>query len=368
MRIIPNQINFSYHHKGVALLMTILLITVLVVVVSQLSYSVKVDSFVAQNSGNDLQLRYALISALHCAMGQLQLDDKQDAETKEKSDNLTDEWNRPIWTLEKPGKVGNAQVYYKINDENAKFNILLLVRPKAAQDKKENNKEENPEPEQKDPEQKDKDKKNKPKAQPISPSEQFDRLFAVLLKDQKIIEPTKLREAMVAWMKEKSGKPDTNAAGPFPTKIPLFSLKELSMAKGISNMLLQPFPGTSHSIHDYLTVWSDAKININTADVFVLQSLHPKMTMEAAQNIVKYREQPGPNGKPQIFTNITDLKKVQGLPDPEKLFTDMEELITVESSYFTVIATAKLDRNTRTMKVVLLRRGKKIYKLFCDFE
>ena len=61
-------------NSGIALIMVLLLLTVLVALVGQFSYTIKIDTYIAENSMNDLQLRYALLAALNHAIAQLQLD------------------------------------------------------------------------------------------------------------------------------------------------------------------------------------------------------------------------------------------------------------------------------------------------------
>ena len=114
-------------NSGIALIMTLLLLVILVVIVGDLSYSTQIDAYVAQNSKDELQIRYTLISAINFAIAQLQLDAMQEQGSKKKYDGTSDEWARKIWTPKKPLKIGNSSVYYTISPENAKFNLLNLV-------------------------------------------------------------------------------------------------------------------------------------------------------------------------------------------------------------------------------------------------
>lgn len=68
--------------SGVALIMTLLLLVILVVTVGQFSYSTKIDAYIAENSLNNLQVDYALLSALNFAIAQIQLDAMQEAKDK----------------------------------------------------------------------------------------------------------------------------------------------------------------------------------------------------------------------------------------------------------------------------------------------
>ena len=350
--------------SGIALIMTLLLLVVLVVIVGQFSYSTQVDSYVAQNSSEDLQLRYALISALNFAIAQIQLDAMQEEGTQKKYDFLGDEWAREIWTPKNAQRIGTCSVYYTIQDENGKFNLLRLLEKREKEEKEQEEKE------------KEKEEENK-KSKSIPPDEQFDLLVDAIQNKKEVVQASKLRESIVSWMKEKKGK-SGNAEGPFPTKVPLFSMKELLMAKNVSSLVLfgasnkldpeQSFQG----LIDHATVWSDGKININTASQEVIKSLHSKIDDELAQRIVKYRQQEGTDGEKQCFKESADIKKVEGINEGgegnKSLYPEIEDLITVKSSYFSIVATAQCGRIIKRLKSVVQRRGKRVYKLFCEYE
>jgi len=363
-------------NSGIALIMVLLLLTVLVALVGQFSYTIKIDTYIAENSMNDLQLRYALLAALNHAIAQLQLDAMKERSSQTKYDCLSDEWANPIWSEQNPGQLGEVKVYYRIVDENSKFNLLYLIRkkfperPKTEDTKKPDDSGKKPDSGQSSKKPKSEDaKKTEEKPQSITPAQQFDRLGDALQPEEKIIDIPKLREAILDWMKEKRGKPDTAAAGPFKSKILLYSVREIGLAKDINPLILNPLPGIGQSFSDYLTVWSDAKININIASLPMLISLNPKLTPEIAANIVKYRDQIGTDGQQQAFQTIADFKKVDELgPEKDKLYGEIANMITVQSSYFSIVATATAERTTKKMHAIVLRKGKRVHKLFCNFD
>lgn len=362
--------------SGIALVMTLLLLIVLVVVVGQFSYSTKIDAYIADNTNNEMQIRYGLLSAIQFAIAQLQLDSMSEEGNKTKYDCFTDEWAQSLWPADKPQKIGNVLVSYSIQDESAKFNLLRLVWPKKQAEKKqeEKNTEENQEKEQgqdKDQE-KDQDKdqdKEKEKIKPITPEQQFDLLCTSIQGENATFEPAVLRVAIVGWMKQKKGKSE-KAVGPFPTKVPLFSMKELSMAGIIPSAFLfaslDEKGKKTKGFSEYTTIWSDGEININTAGREVLQSLSTKINEEMLKGIISYREQMGPDGEKQIFRQKTDLKKIQGLGDT--IYSEIESLIAVRSFYFLIEATATAGRSKKKLSVVVYREGKRVYKLWCDYS
>ena len=325
-----------------------MLLVILVVLVAQLNYSTKVDAYIARNSGNDLQNRYALISAIRHGIAQLQADALKDAAAKDKKafDALHEKWSK-----EYKGLISNTLIQYEITAENAKFDLWLLVKEKKKQENKEDEKKD----------------KNKKKKNPISPEDQFDRLIELLQKEQKLVESKKLRENIKAWIKEKKGK--SNLPGPFLKKESIFSMKELLFVKGMEKEILYgegggtaKFPGLSK----YVTIWSQGKININIASKKILQSLSKKITEELADRIIEHRKKQGEDGKKQIFTQIKDLTKVEGIT--KELFANLEDLITVRSNYFTIKASATTDNMKKEATAVVYRSGKKIYTLLVNFE
>ncbi|NUM36425.1 MAG: general secretion pathway protein GspK [Candidatus Brocadiae bacterium] len=365
--------------SGIALVMTLLLLVVLVVLVGQFSYTTKIDAYIADNTNNEIQIRYGLLSGVNFAIAQLQLDAMKEEGSKTKYDCTTDEWAQSLWPPDKPQKIGNVLVFYSIQDESAKFNLLRLIwKKKEAEEKKKEDKDkegqEGEEGQKKEEEQdkeqdkgKDKDKpKEKPKA--ISPEQQFDLLGKIIQGEKAAFDPAKLRESIVAWMKQKKGKSE-KTTGSFPTKVPMFSMKELSMA-GIMpysflSGRLDEKGNRIKGFSEYTTIWSDGDINVNTASVELLQSLSPKMNAELIKGIISYREQAGPDGERQVFKQKTDLKKVQGLSDG--IYSEIESLVDVRSSYFLIEAMATAGRSKKKLSVVVYREGKKVYKLWSDY-
>ena len=104
----------------------------------------------------------------------------------------------------------------------------------------------------------------------------------------------------------------------------LFSLSELSYI----------FPDdVIKTVMPYLSVFGDGKININTADLLLLKTLHSGMTGALAQRIKEVRE-----GKP--FERMGDVVKVPGM---EKIGIDISDVIKVKSNSFSMVI--KAERN-----------------------
>ena len=102
----------------------------------------------------------------------------------------------------------------------------------------------------------------------------------------------------------------------------LFSLSELSYI----------FPEDDlKTVMPYLTVFGNGKININTADLLLLKTLHPEMSEALAKRIIEVRE-----GKP--FEGQGDVVKVPGM---EKIGIEISDFITEKSSSFFVVIKAQ---------------------------
>jgi general secretion pathway protein K len=106
----------------------------------------------------------------------------------------------------------------------------------------------------------------------------------------------------------------------------------------------------SKRIRDYLTIYSDGKININTAPKEVLESLGESMDSALAEAIVDYR-------KEESFESIEDLRKVPGMDDD--VIAEISEWITVKSSIFSIEAHVNCNGAVATIRTVAQRQGGK---------
>jgi general secretion pathway protein K len=106
----------------------------------------------------------------------------------------------------------------------------------------------------------------------------------------------------------------------------------------------------SKSLQDYLTIYSDGKININTASKEVLESLSESMDSALAEAIVEYR-------KEESFETVDDLSKVPGMDDT--VLAEIGEWITVESSTFSIEVHVNCNGAVASIKTVAERNGNK---------
>lgn len=126
---------------------------------------------------------------------------------------------------------------------------------------------------------------------------------------------------------------------------PVESIDELLLVKGITSELLY---GTDERppLAPLLTAWdSDGKININTADALLLQSLNQGMDRETAEAMISYREDE--NNREQLATTGW-YKNVPSFPGDIEL---QQDLIKTVSTFFTIEATAGFEVQKKRLQL-----------------
>ncbi len=436
----------THKQKGIALVMSLLIIIILVVVVNQLSYSSRVDVFVAENYHADLQNRYGLLATLDFAIAYLKIDQRKSSLEEEQKSSLENDGNTPpdrnnrgtrgddppfkndnngknedtasvsknesydcltdLWAqgiqvvqeknieiaslplelyqkkLSQPPDPENSKtmVYYTIVDENSKFDLLRFIQKPKKKEKKDSEKKEEGNKDSGEKENGEKpgegDGKKEGEApekkKPLSTSDQFSLLVSAVQGKDAPLSGADFEKTVVKWMKSKEGKYKES----FAKKIPIFSLKEILLAEKIDRAVLYGFQKKKKFIPglaNYLTVWSDGLVNINTASPIVLQSLSKKIDRKMAQVIVNYRNQVGENGEKRVFKSKAELKDKVLEPlkkqDPSlDIFDEISDLVTVRSSYFSLRAFAETGRLRKKIHAILFRKDKQVYKLYCEFE
>jgi general secretion pathway protein K len=101
---------------------------------------------------------------------------------------------------------------------------------------------------------------------------------------------------------------------------------------------------------DFLTIYSDGKINVNTAPKEVLESLGESMDSALASAIVEYR-------KEERFESVDDLRKVAGMDD--EVLAEIGEWITVKSSTFSIEAHVNSNGAVASIRAIAQRQGNK---------
>lgn len=138
---------------------------------------------------------------------------------------------------------------------------------------------------------------------------------------------------------------------PYPCKnAPIEFLEELLFVKGITKELLHGSaekPGISR----YLSPFGNGKININTADIFILRSLSDDIDQERAEDMIEYRE-----NKDNDLSDLKWYKNVPGMAD----VSIPDSLITTSSTYFEITSEGFKGSMSKKIKAIVERKEKKL--------
>ncbi len=298
--------------RGIALILTLLITAILVTLIVEVNYSTQVDVRIAGNLRNDLQASYLAKSGVNIAISYL----KYDAQNTE-TDNLTEDWAKSY----PPIPVGEGFVKVLIEDENAKININKIVKEGG---------EEN---------------------------EMIVNAVARLLERAEI--DMAILNSIIDWIDPNDNAKAEGAEDnyyesldpPYPCKNgPLDTLSELHMIKGITDDVYG-------KISEHLTIYSDGKININTASKEVLVCLDDEIDEANAEGIIQYREE-----KP--FDTVEELKEVVG----DEVYGRIASIIDVKSNVFNVVATGHVAKVEKVIRSAIDRQEGQISYLYWRIE
>jgi general secretion pathway protein K len=133
---------------------------------------------------------------------------------------------------------------------------------------------------------------------------------------------------------------------PYPCKNgPFEFLEELLLVRGITTELFygkEERPGISL----YLSTYGNGKININTAALLVLRALSDQIDQGLAEDMVAYRED-----EDNDLSDFTWYKRVPGMGD----VSIPDSLLTVSSSYFEITSEGLKGTMSKRIKAVVER-------------
>lgn len=241
-------------------------------------------------------------------------------------DTLDEIWSRPS----PPITFGQGEAVVQVVDEERKFNVNSLIMPNG-----------------------------------ISENEKMVAIFNALLTRLDI--DTSLTDAILDWLDED----DTPRIGggesayyrtltpPYTVKNDLLdSIYELKLVKGVDGKTLR-------ALFPYVTAHGSGKININTAPEDILISLSrgedPEfqyyIDQEAVNEIVEYRKE-APFEKPEDLTKVSS--------SLEELYRQsrIRDVITTESTVFTVYVKSTIDKTVGRMESMLQRQGKTVQEIY----
>jgi general secretion pathway protein K len=304
--------------RGVALVLTLLILTILVVTGLELNRAMRVEASLAGNFRDLTQASYIAQSGVEIARALIQEDDPT-------YDGPDERWAQ-FEVLAYLSHQLFTEGYFtgQIVDESGKFNPNGLISPYG-----------NVDPKKRD---------------------QIERLLILLRHDPGVI------DAILDWLDPDELRRTLGAEREYymllkppyaPKNGPLDSLGEMLLIKGVSPSI---FYGTDdkEGLRDYLTLYSEGKININTASLPVLMSLSPKVDQAMAQAVLDYRRL-----KP--FHKPEDLRSIPGW---DAIYPAISSEIAVYSNYFSLEMTGIYHDARALVRTVVKREGRQTRILF----
>lgn len=297
------------NQQGIALVLSLAVLALLTGAILEFDFSTRRELREAMNFRDELKATALAKAGVAAARAILQEDARREPIQGRMFDSYEDIWGTPLNNY----PVGDGLISLTIEDEKGKFNINdFALRPGVQPQYTKHN--------------------------------QFTRLLdQVPLRGAS--EP--LADAITDWI-DADEDPELDGAESryYQALNPsyqahngiLVSLDELHLVKGFTDE-------TVRQLEPHLTVHPGV-ININTASIPVLLSLHPQLTEEIAHNIV--RERP--------FQSRQDLDQVSGM---EQIAKELRTTgaYNVRSQYFSVVVNATVNGTSRSAKAVVWRKS-----------
>ena len=335
--------------KGVALLLVMLVVVLVIVVVTELSLSARVDLKVASNELADFSVEYALRGALDATRYLLKQDGGENTH-----DGLQDKWGDPEqWLDLNFGE--DVRVKIDVVDESRKYNLYWLL-----------------------------------KGTPTEKQRARDRLISILdvMREGTAHDLTPAEAADIAaritdyiQVRRAGKKKDYDGIVLPPTrKNFLLSLEELMpfVGKFIFYDQITEEGEKLAGLERYVTIWSDGKTNVNTAEWAVLQCFFPLNERDKADKIIEARDaaadpeqnpelQKPPTMGQQKQEKFVGIQKLDELVKAEAITNrDKEALgafLGTQSQVFSVFITAKKKSIQRRQRVLIRREKSQLYTL-----
>ncbi|UCC66387.1 MAG: type II secretion system minor pseudopilin GspK [Deltaproteobacteria bacterium] len=308
--------------KGIALILVLVVIALLVSLVVDFSYTMRVDLTLAANLRDEIKALYTARSGTEVARLMLKEDDPV-------YDSLDEDWAQ---FTEHPGFISQddeGRFKGTIEDEASKMAINELVTEAGEVDE--------------------------------DRLKQLTRLFQLLELDLDLIDP------ILDWLDSDDrprplGAEDEYYQGlspPYPCKdSPLSAVEELLLVKGMTEDIFYGDEEKKGLVH-YLTTFSEGKVNINTAPSLVLQTLSDSIDEGLAQALIDYRQE-------EPFKTIEEVNNVPGVT--AEIYSEINPVITVQSSTFSLRVEGQVRGIKKGIFMVLNRQGEEVRPIFWRAE
>ena len=310
------------NNRGMALLLTVLIISIIVVVTLQFNTAMRSDLQAAANLRDGVKLDFNARSALNLARSVLQID-----ASESNVDTLQENWAKlPELAAYASAYLDEGRFELEIADHSGRIQINALVYG----------------------------------ADETAIQLQREILARLLLSEEFGLDNEEVEsiiDALIDWLDADDEVTGFGGAEnsyyqalekPYSCRNgPVESQEELLHVKGINRELFYGSgerPGLSRFVTAY---GNDGKVNINTADPLVLQALAEPINKDLAEEMAAYREDEGSD-----LTAVNWYKNVPAFPGDIDI---PAELLTVQSSYFEIRARAYLGTMSRTVTGVIRR-------------
>ena len=327
------------NNHGIALLITLSIITILIAVSMELSRNARSAVMTTAAARNRLTLLHMSSSGINAAMAML-VKDKKESET----DSMQEDWADPEKIIEVLNDMPfeDGKVAVSINDELSRIQANAIVRF--------------------------------PEGHESNNAQMFmwDRFLSCFISFDDVfedIEPRTIINSVKDWLDSGDDDAITGLNGaesdyyqaldpPYSCKNgPLTCLDELILIRGITPDLFYGY-GEKPGISQYMTIYGitdsgdyKGKININTVELPVLTALLPSGNEHLAQEIFDYRQEKTDSQYIHDLSSSTWYKHVPGCKDIE---ID-PELISTSSDLFRIMATSTLHKMKITVTAVVQR-------------
>ena len=302
--------------RGIALILVILMISIIIAVTLQLNRSSRSDVYEAANMSDGIKLHYIVKSGFNGGQVVLIADTNS-------FNTLNENWETKMELISAKWEsmFPNTSLKINIEDESGKIQINKLITGNNY----------NP--------------------------DIGDLLIRLLSLPEFKLSQNKIKEivdSLKDWMDaddEVTGSGAENSyymsmEKPYQVKNgPLDCIEELLMVRGITRELLY---GTKETpgLMNYLSIYGDGRININTAPKLVLKALSTKITDDAADRMDEYRKTEGADlSDPMWYKKITGAATI----------SIDSRLITTKSDYFKITSRGKLGNMTGQVSGVIKR-------------
>jgi general secretion pathway protein K len=293
--------------RGIALLLTLLVLTLLVALILEFDAEARREYRDAAAFRDNFKATVLARAGVQAARGVLQQDFLKGKQTGEDFDALTDLWALPITNY----AIGDGLLTAQIEDEQGKLNLNdLAVGDTTAKNKK---------------------------------VQRVKRLFEFLQINPDLV------DAIVDWV-DPDEKPEPAGAESLyyqtlrpsyrAANAPLQTLLELRLIKGMT-------PDIIAKLSKLVTVYpsdGQSKVNLNTADPLVIQALDTAITQGMAAEIVQARP----------FKTVVELDRVSSFEDIGRKLRP-ENLYDIKSNLFLARMMVRVNEVTRNATVVLQR-------------